>query len=62
MGTLDNGLTYIIKRNTEPQDRAELRLAVNAGSLQEDADQLGLAHFLEHMLFNGIAAFPSRSW
>ena len=60
MGTLDNGLTYIIKRNTEPQDRAELRLAVNAGSLQEDADQLGLAHFLEHMLFNGTRRFPKQ--
>lgn len=60
MGTLDNGLTYIIRRNAEPEARAELRLAVNAGSLQEDDDQLGLAHFLEHMLFNGTRRFPKQ--
>ncbi len=60
LGQLDNGLTYYIRQNTEPEARAELRLALNAGSLQEDDDQLGLAHFLEHMLFNGTARFPEQ--
>lgn len=58
---LDNGLTYYVRRNTEPANRAELMLAVNAGSVQEDADQLGLAHFLEHMMFNGTERFPEQS-
>lgn len=57
-GTLDNGLTYFIQRNTEPQDRAELRLVVNAGSILEDEDQLGMAHLVEHMAFNGTERFP----
>ncbi len=57
-GTLANGLTYYVRRNAEPQDRAELRLVVNAGSVLEDEDQRGLAHFLEHMAFNGTEAFP----
>src|SRR5687768_8269633 len=48
-GVLPNGLTYYVRRNAEPQKRAELRLVVNAGSVLEDADQRGLAHFLEHM-------------
>jgi zinc protease len=56
-GELPNGLTYYIRRNTEPRNRAELRLAVNAGSVLEDDDQLGLAHFVEHMLFNGTERF-----
>lgn len=51
-------MTYFIRANTEPQDRAELWLAVNAGSILEDEDQLGLAHFLEHMMFNGTERFP----
>ena len=58
IGTLGNGLTYYIRRNAEPENRAELWLAVNAGSVLEDEDQLGLAHFLEHMLFNGTEEFP----
>jgi zinc protease len=57
-GTLDNGLTYYIRQNNEPQNRAALWLAVNAGSAMEDDDQKGLAHFLEHMLFNGTRRFP----
>ncbi len=57
-GVLDNGLTYYIRQNTEPENRAELWLAVSAGSLQEEDDQRGLAHFLEHMLFNGTENFP----
>ena len=61
LGQLDNGLIYIIRRNTEPLNRAELRLVINAGSLQEDEDQLGLAHLLEHMLFNGTARFPEQA-
>lgn len=54
---LDNGLTYYIRQNTEPRNRAELALVVNAGSILEDEDQLGLAHLLEHMLFNGTENF-----
>ncbi len=57
MGTLDNGLKYYIKKNTKPENRAELRLAVNAGAMQEDDDQQGLAHFVEHMAFNGSTNF-----
>lgn len=55
--TLDNGIVYYLRRNTEPKNRAELRLAVNAGAIQEDDDQRGLAHFVEHMLFNGTRRF-----
>ncbi len=57
-GELPNGLKYYIRKNSEPQNRAELRMAVNAGSLQEDDDQKGIAHFVEHMLFNGTERFP----
>ncbi|MYA42673.1 MAG: insulinase family protein [Gemmatimonadetes bacterium] len=56
-GTLANGLTYFIHENDEPENRAELRLVVNAGSILEDDDQLGLAHFVEHMAFNGTENF-----
>ena len=52
-GTLPNGLTYYIRHNERPEDRVLLRLAVKAGSVDEEDDQLGLAHFLEHMAFNG---------
>ncbi len=58
MGTLDNGLRYYIRENEAPGGRAELRLVVDAGSLHEDEDQAGVAHFLEHMMFNGTARFP----
>ena len=58
IGTLDNGLTYYIRHNDEPMNRAELWLAINAGSVLEEDDQQGLAHFLEHMLFNGTENFP----
>jgi zinc protease len=57
---LDNGLTYYVRYNTEPANRATLMLVVNAGSVQEDDDQLGLAHFLEHMMFNGTEHFPKQ--
>ncbi|MGE3704376.1 MAG: M16 family metallopeptidase [Vicinamibacterales bacterium] len=56
-GTLDNGLRFIIRRNDQPAKRVALRLAVKAGSLDEADDQQGLAHFLEHMAFNGSAHF-----
>ena len=56
-GTLDNGLTYYIRENREPRDRAVMRLVVNAGSVLEDDDQLGLAHFVEHMAFRGTENF-----
>ena len=58
---LDNGLTYYIRHNTEPANRATLMLVVNAGSVQEDEDQLGLAHFVEHMMFNGTERFPKQA-
>jgi zinc protease len=60
-GTLANGLRYYIRQNSRPEGRAELRLAVNVGSLMEDADQRGLAHFLEHMAFNGTANFSGSA-
>jgi len=59
-GRLDTGLTYYIRRNDEPRNRAFLRLAVNAGSVLEDDDQLGLAHFIEHMAFNGTENFSGN--
>lgn len=60
IGTLPNGLTYYIKVNAKPENRAELRLALKAGSMQEDPDQLGLAHFIEHMAFNGTEHFSKN--
>ena len=60
IGTLPNGLRYYIRENRQPQGRAELRLAVNVGSVLEDDDQLGLAHFVEHMSFNGTRHFPKQ--
>ena len=59
-GRLDNGLTYFVRQNTRPESRAVLRLVVNAGSVLEDEDQLGLAHFLEHMAFNGTESFEKQ--
>ncbi len=61
VGRLSNGLTYYLRENSEPASRLELRLAVNAGSVMEDEDQRGLAHFVEHMLFNGTRRFPKQS-
>jgi len=58
--TLPNGLTYYVRANDLPSGRAELRLIVRAGSLQEDDDQRGLAHFVEHMAFNGTRQFPKN--
>ena len=58
IGVLDNGLTYYLRHNDSPGGRVELRLMVDVGSVQEDADQSGMAHFLEHMMFNGTEQFP----
>jgi zinc protease len=60
VGTLPNGLRYYIRRNAKPEQRAELRLVVNAGSILEDDDQRGLAHFLEHTAFNGTTNFEKN--
>src|SRR6056297_2592070 len=60
VGELPNGLTYYIRENSEPRNRAFLRLAFDAGSILEDEDQLGLAHFLEHMAFNGTASYSGN--
>jgi len=60
IGTLDNGVTYIIRVNKKPEKRAELRLVVNAGSVLEDEDQQGLAHLAEHMAFNGTRHFARQ--
>ncbi len=60
IGKLPNGLVYYIKKNTEPKNRAELYLANRIGSLMEDEAQLGLAHFTEHMAFNGTKDFPKN--
>ncbi|MBR1927869.1 MAG: insulinase family protein [Bacteroidales bacterium] len=59
-GTLDNGLTYYIRHNDKPAQRAEFYLATNVGAIQETPDQDGLAHFLEHMCFNGTKNFPGK--
>src|SRR6185369_3965968 len=60
VGTLPNGMRYYVRANKNPQARAELRLVVNAGSVLEDDDQRGLAHFVEHMCFNGTSHFPKQ--
>ncbi|MBX3242373.1 MAG: insulinase family protein [Chitinophagaceae bacterium] len=57
VGKLANGLTYYIRPNGRPEKKLELRLVLNAGSINEDADQLGLAHMAEHMAFNGTKNF-----
>src|SRR5215467_8347734 len=57
VGTLPNGIRYYIRVNHKPEKRAELRLVENAGSVLENENQLGLAHFVEHMAFNGTTHF-----
>ena len=59
-GTLSNGLSYYIRHNEEPRERAQLALVVKAGSVLEEEDQRGLAHFAEHMAFNGTARFAKQ--
>ncbi|MEG1498562.1 MAG: insulinase family protein [Bacteroidales bacterium] len=58
VGTLSNGLKYYIRKNAKPENRVMLQLATNAGSINENDAQVGLAHFCEHMLFNGTKNFP----
>jgi zinc protease len=59
-GVLPNGIRYFVRRNGRPEQRVELRLVVEAGSVLEDDDQLGLAHFVEHMAFNGTRHFAKQ--
>ena len=59
-GVLSNGMTYYIQKNAKPEQKVELRLVVNAGSILEDEKQLGLAHFMEHMNFNGSKNFDKN--
>lgn len=58
IGKLDNGLTYYIRKNALPENRADFYIAQKVGSIQEEDNQRGLAHFLEHMCFNGTTHFP----
>jgi zinc protease len=60
IGKLDNGLTYFIRHNKEPEKRASFYIIQNVGAILENDDQNGLAHFLEHMSFNGTKHFPGK--
>jgi zinc protease len=60
IGKLENGLTYYIRQNKRPENKVELRLVVNVGSINEDDDQQGLAHMVEHMAFNGTTHFKKN--
>ncbi len=60
IGKLDNGMTYYIRENSEPENRVELTLVVKVGSIVEDDDQQGLAHMVEHMAFNGTKNFQKH--
>jgi len=59
-GKLSNGLTYYIRHNDQPKDRADFYIAQNVGSILEEDNQRGLAHFLEHMAFDGSRNFPNN--
>ena len=59
-GVLKNGLSYFIRKNGKPENKVDLRLIINAGSILENDDQQGLAHFMEHMNFNGTKRFPKN--
>ena len=61
IGKLENGMTYYIRHNDKPAQRAEFYLATDVGAYQEEDDQDGLAHFLEHMCFNGTKNFPGKA-
>ena len=61
VGKLKNGLTYYIRYNNRPENRADFYIAQKVGSVNEDESQRGLAHFLEHMCFNGTKNFPGNS-
>ncbi|MDE5606684.1 MAG: insulinase family protein, partial [Bacteroidales bacterium] len=60
IGRLDNGLVYYLRQNAKPENRVMMQLVVNAGSICESDDQTGLAHFCEHMMFNGTEHFPKN--
>ena len=60
-GKLDNGFTYYIRNNKKPEKMIQFRLVTNAGSIMERDDQQGLAHFCEHMAFNGIKGYPGKA-
>jgi len=60
IGKLPNGLTYYIRNNGKPENKVELRLVVNAGSILENDNQVGLAHFMEHMNFNETKNFKKN--
>ena len=59
-GALSNGLSYYIRHNEEPRDRAQIALVIKAGSIHEEDSQQGLAHFVEHMAFNGTERFAKQ--
>lgn len=61
IGKLDNGLTYYIRHNEYPKNQVDFYIAQKVGSILEEDDQRGLAHFLEHMCFNGTKNFPGNS-
>lgn len=60
IGELENGLKYYIRHNAKPENKVDLRLVLNAGSILETDNQVGLAHFMEHMVFNGTKNFPKN--
>lgn len=60
-GVLDNGMTYYIRHNSKPENQAEFWIFDNVGALQEEDSQQGLAHFLEHMAFNGTVNYPGKA-
>src|SRR5262245_51043965 len=59
-GTLDNGLQYYVRHNESPGGKASLRLSIKAGSVDETGPHTGVAHFVEHMMFNGTEEFPEN--
>ncbi|KAA6306932.1 putative zinc protease, partial [termite gut metagenome] len=61
VGKLENGLTYYIRKNNLPENRADFYIAQKVGSILEEPEQSGLAHFLEHMCFNGTTHFPGKT-